>query len=245
MQISYSTISQYLICPKRVEFDLKGVKTPMTVPMALGSIFHYAINAVINGRGPRTAVLEAVAKIESGEPLTESPFRGESRWNGELVITPGDDRPRDLVSWLTHAVDLTATALGQGVVMEVPLKREMEGFTLVGVVDAFWKGLIIDFKLVGPRSRGGSKLQAACYALLSGGPTRFQYWLVRKRASPELERIDMPDTERQEFLDAALEHVIIPTAEAINRGSFPANPDHFLCQPRYCTYWKFCPFGGA
>lgn len=244
MRLSYSMVSSYAICPRQVAYRLQGVKSPITVPMALGSIFHWAVTETVKGKKPRNAVLEAIAKIEDGEPLSFNPFHKENTWDGTLIMTPWDDKPRELAGWLTKAVEIVADALDNKAIMETPLTKEFQSFTLVGVIDAIWYGRIIDFKLVSRSYRPG-RLQAACYALLNGGPTQFEFWVVRKGAMPELTSIPVPDVKDQGFLDRVLADVLVPIAKMIDEGYFPANPDHFLCQERYCVYFRDCPFGSG
>jgi len=236
--ISYSTVSDYLICPRRVWYKSQGVKGPITLPLAMGSILHHTIHlALSEGKEVGPTVRESIEKLLSGEELSPHPLHKESTWNG-IILKGADLAGMDL--WLTQAVDLVLKELKGPVVSELVLKREIEGIELIGVVDAMWRGQIIDFKLVSPRSRGGSLLQAAFYALLSGGPTRVNYWLIRKERVPRLEVQHVPQAEDEGFLSWVLENTLKPVARMIDQELFPANPDHFLCNSEYCRFYHVC-----
>ena len=230
ISISYTQVSQYLACPAREMYYLQGVKTPKSAPMVYGSIFHKAIASHFSGK--------PISATQLIKPYLAGDVPSEKGWDDTIEFGPKDWPVDVMMPWIDNAVVLIAQT-GTPQAHELFLKRDFADFTLSGMVDGLWNGIIIDFKLAG-YSYQVDILQAACYAILSGGPSQFRFYVVHKEKIPRLEIQDVPETQDQKYLDWILKRVIAPTAKAISNNVFPANPSYKWCSKQYCSCWQIC-----
>ena len=230
MNISYTQVSQYLACPAREMYYLQGVKMPKSAPLVYGSIFHKSLASHFVGKPKKAAELM--------QPYLDGKVPEEKSWNGILEFGPKDWPVDIMMPWIDNAVDIIVST-GKPQASELYLKREFPGFVFSGVIDALWNGILVDFKLAG-YSYKVDTLQAACYAILSGGPSQFRFYVVHKEKIPRLDIQDVLETQNQKYLDWVTKRVLEPTAKAIEHGVFPANPSYQFCDERWCSYWKIC-----
>ncbi len=211
-------------------YYLQGVKTPKSAPMVYGSIFHKTIASHFSGK-PVTA-------MQLMKPYLAGNVPSEKGWDGTIEFGPKDWPVDIMMPWIDNAVVLIAQT-GTPQAHELYLRRDFADFTLSGVIDALWNGILVDFKLAG-YSYQVDTLQAACYAILSGGPSQFRFYVVHKEKTPRLEIQDVPEAQNAKYLEWVIKRVIEPTAKAIAGGIFPANPSYRWCDPKWCSFWKSC-----
>jgi CRISPR/Cas system-associated exonuclease Cas4 (RecB family) len=66
-------------------------------------------------------------------------------------------------------------------------------------------------------------------------------YLVRsKRPKVDCERYEVGPAHRERF-----ERIARAAWRLIQSGGFVANPNTWKCSPKFCGYWKICPFGGS
>mgnify|MGYP001578079121 CR=1 FL=1 len=229
--LSYTTVSSWLACPSRVMYKLQGVKTSKTGALVYGSAFHEILSKSFKGQKPNV------------QSIVESYFKGVKKddddWNG--IVKMGErDWPVDVMSsWMEEAVGLILAHPTRPQSTELTITKKFPNFTLKGVIDAFWDGYVVDFKLAGKFYKT-DPLQAACYSLLSGGPTKFKFIVVYKEKIPRLEVIDVPQAQDPYYLNWVIDRVLTPVAKAIESGNFPANPTYQFCTNEWCPYWTPC-----
>lgn len=236
IDISYSQVSQYLACPSREMYYLRGVRSPKSAALVYGSIFHKVLAARLSGK--TLSVADAYKPFANKEALLS-----EKDWNGDITFNRNDWDVETMTFWMEEAVKLITNLGTRPQAVELMLSRpfvsERTSFNLRGVVDAFWSGKLIDFKLAG-KSYKVDTLQAACYALLNGGPSSFYFYVVYKEKYPRLDVQEIKEAKDQKYLDWVLRRVLEPTAEAIEKKVFPANPSYQFCDERWCSYYSLC-----
>lgn len=233
MNISYSSISSYLICPARYYYSKQPIQTARSAALIYGAAFHELLAKSLTGQ-------PVTAKQVLAPYLTGKPKEGENNWNGRIVYGDKDWRPDVMEIWMQDAVSLVLSLLTKPQAVEMKLTRNLGDITLTGVIDALWGGKLIDFKFTASRAFKPDLLQATCYALLNGGPSIFQFLVFHRDKTPRLETINVKETLDQQYLDWTVNRVIRPTAKAIEAGNFPANRGHSLCSQNYCSYWDSC-----
>ena len=233
MNISYSSISSYLICPSRYFFSKQPGKVARSASLIYGSAFHELLARRF--RGEQVSVKDVLSSY-----LTGKPKESENNWDGKVVYGSKDWRPDVMEIWMQDAANLVLSLPTKPQAVEMKLTRDFGDFTLTGVIDTLWGGKLVDFKLTASRFFRADVLQAACYALLNGGPSQFQFFVFHRDKTPRLEPINVKETQDQQYLDWVVNRIIRPTAKAIKAGNFPANPSHNLCSQDYCSYWAIC-----
>ncbi len=236
LNISYSQISQYLSCPSREMYYLRGIKTPKTAALVYGSVFHKALALALKGKQYNINDLMT--------PYLTGNAPDEKDWNGILTFGDNDWPVEVMTSWMQDAIKLVLDMPSRPQSTELMLSRGIKmpdglTFNLRGVVDALWNGVLIDFKLAG-RFYKVDTFQAACYAILNGGPSRFKFYVVFKEKTPRLEVQLVKEVLDQSYLDWSLDRVIAPVARSIQNGIFPANPSYQFCSKHFCPYWAIC-----
>lgn len=253
IEISYSQVSSYLTCPKKVQWAKSPnvPKGPMSAALVYGSIFHLALEKVATSTNLKSDVHELMMAYMRGIDPKTRPFIDDdekpSSWDGSISYSKYDMRPDVFESWIVDAVNVVAQALskeGGGVIPELALTRKFQvndmEFVLRGVVDNILpNGTVIDYKLISPRWEPSS-LQGACYALLMGGPVSFEFWTVVKEGIPQLKRVNVAEANNSAYLDFVVQNVLLPTAKSIEAGLFPANVASKLCSQQYCQYFSEC-----
>jgi CRISPR/Cas system-associated exonuclease Cas4 (RecB family) len=227
VNVSYTQISQYLSCPAKEYYYLQKIKTPKSAAMIYGSVFHKLLSQRLMG------------EIVTAEQAFTDVVNSEKDWDGKIQYGQNDSQPDVMLPWIDEAATLIMRSGIKPQATELMLKRQFPNFTLVGVIDAFNNGTLIDFKLSGKYYKSDS-VQAACYAILNGGASTFKFYVVYKEKMPRLEIQDIKETRNQRYLDWVLRRVIEPTARAIEAGIFPASPSYQWCDSKYCAYFAKC-----
>lgn len=231
VEISYSQVSQYLACPAREKFYLQHIKTSKSAALVYGSVFHKVLAARLMGKEA-----DAYTELKKYDGIDLS---DEKDWNGEITFGKNDWDTSTMSWWMESAVNEVLKIPTRPNATELKLTRKFDTFVLNGVVDALWSGSLVDFKLAGKYYKV-DMLQAACYALLNGGPTDFNFLVLYKEKIPRLDIQVIKLAKSQKYLEWVLDSVLRPTAKAIENGIFPCNPSYQWCDQKYCSYWSIC-----
>lgn len=235
ISISWSVINQWLICPFRVKYDIRGIDHPLSWALAYGDILHHTLShGWVLGEDWKEVFLAREAEWQN---RTVS----QSHWDG--TFTDVDRATLTRIKTL-DLLDKYITLMGDDKpdpkLVEMSLTKELgDSVVLTGRVDAMWGGKIVDWKLT-TDPRWLNPLQLLIYAILSGGACESEFHCFIKARHPHVEIIDVPQTRDQDNLDIAVNHIIKPIAKMIEAETFYSDPSSNLCKEAYCSYWEHC-----
>lgn len=234
IRVSWSIINNYSICGMKVFYELRNTPHPLSWAMAGGDIAHEALKSWAHDN-PWEDTFEEQKQQWVGRTVDQKD------WNGEFTDTAGGTIQLVMAKELVKKYIKGVEGKPNKELVELNLTKDLgDGVILSGRIDSIWPdGRIVDWK-VSSSPRYFSPIQAICYAILNGGPSKFEYHGMIKARSPYWDVFPVKQTEKQENLDRVVETRIKPVAKAIEQGIFPANPEGKLCRKKWCGYWRVC-----
>lgn len=237
ISISWSTIDSWHKCPLRVRYEIKNKPHSTSWAMSYAECGHYALKAWANDADYMDAYQQRCSEYEHRTITIKN-------WDGTFTDTETGVIQKAQIKDLLQKYIAAMTIKPDPSMVELSLTRDLgDDIILTGRVD--WLGSpIVDWKFT-KDIKYLSKIQAIIYSILNGGPSEFEYHVMFKVRNPYCDVIPVVETQKQENLDRVTEFVIKPIARKIqlaieNPSLWEAHPHEFLCQARYCSYWKVC-----
>ena len=216
-------------------FGLDNTPHPISWALAFGDIMHKACGAWAKGKDWQEAFEKRYEQYARRNVPSQRLWNGEFQGQQDGVVL----RAMGLSLMKEYISTIKGKPLADSI--ELQLSRDLgDGIILTGKVDCIWTGgTIVDWKAVSS-PKYLSKIQALIYAILSGGPSPFEFHAFIKGRQPYCDQVLIEETMKQENLDRVIEHFIKPIARQIQAGIFPAMPGEYLCSEEYCGYWDAC-----
>lgn len=245
--LSHSSIATYLRCPRQWAYAyLEGLRRPPGIALIKGSSVDDA--ATVNLRQkiqshedlPTDDVLE-VAESAYRKRVDQEGGRSEIVWEGSNY-----GKALDSTIELTRVHRTFHAPHIQPAEVQLELHRALaDGRDVVGYLDFVESdGAVGDVKTGGRRmgqEAADKDQQATVYGWLLGRDIEFTYWRAidnGTRRSEEVVTTQRDESQRAWFSDQADE-----VSAAINAGVFPPNPNHPLCNPKWCGFYQLCMSG--
>lgn len=241
--LSPSRINCYLKCPRSYYYQyIERVQMPASPAMAVGSAVHEAIQKV------HAAKWSLANKDEAAAALDEL-------WQEQLQRTADPENPdaaKDIAAardvWLPWYLQWIEPHVDIAVEEEFTLPIPGTDLAMRGFIDRVYRAdgetIISDVK-TGKRAPSAgdlaTDLQLSMYSWayreMVPGNCENALEIVQIRSKTVLRT-----TRTDEYLQHVVDDVIVPTAQAIQAGFFPANPGtKYGCS--YCQYQGVCPVG--
>lgn len=246
--LSFSSISNYLYCPKAWKFKyLDKIPTRTTAALLFGSAWHATVEAIVQGlTGTKNEFFKAnfeerVAKAESGTGLD---------WGGETAATMINTAYRFLANKdINEGIAAVKPLLvGNDPAIERKIEVSVPGVPVpvIGYIDVITDDRVCgDFKTSGKswsEKQAYDSLQPLFYlAGLRqegfGAELQFRHYIFVKTKDPKFQVIEtFYRPKNLLFLFGLIKNVW----DAIDRGAFYENPGSWKCSEAHCEFWKLC-----
>jgi len=250
--LSYSSISNYLMCARSWKFHyLDKVQTPTAPALVFGSAFHNTLEGHIrDGQGEVQQVLDSRWRCEWIDQLER---------NAENGIDWGKDSEEDMTDLgvkmfsdpdIIALVDsLQPLVLDEQVQIERRVELQVPGvpIPIIGYIDMIEAdGVPCDFKTSGRswnQDQADSEMQPTFYLAAlnqAEGPCNtnlFRHYVFVKTKKPKVQIWESTRTTADLFW---LFGLIREVWRSIEAGCFPPNPGTWKCSPKYYEYWGIC-----
>jgi len=235
-----------------------GEKIPPGVAAIAGSGTHASIEVNLNSKKDEGETVPLGQALAVARDYVAQQFA-----DGNYHLCPEDREAKTADAWRDEAVDTAVGLSGlhhkevapiiEPIGVERPWVLEMEGypFDLSGWIDIEEADRIIDTKTAAraPSQRDAdTSIQLSMYGLerfVTEGriPGEFCIDALVKTKKPKHKRIvSQRDEEDFGVLVRRIENAI----KVIEAGAFtPADPGHYLCDPKWCGFYDTCPYARA
>lgn len=242
--LSYSSINTYLLCGRawrRRYIDKE--QTPTSSALVLGSAFHNAIEAAVQGADLESQFqqswlwqLERNPDVDWGQD-TQSSVKA----TGERMVK--SKSVQDLLGRLRENFDGDPEKIEKRVELRVPGVP----VPIIGYIDLITKdGVPGDFKTAARMWRDGKadeELQPLFYlaALNQAGIEvpgwMFRHYVFTKTTRPEAKVFEVQHKPSEIF---GLFEIIKAAWRGIEAGVYLLNTSTWKCSPKYCEFWSTC-----
>ena len=250
--IDFSSIDQYLRCPKQYEFrHLQGRKEPPGVALAEGISHHFAVEKdnkrkMKKGRNysAKKLVDLFVDRWERIIPDFQEQcdgLRTKMDWNGEDENKIVNRAKTFLGDYSTHhSPRITPTSVEETISKDVDIAGVK--FKLFGQLDLTTAKSVLDYKVTGKAKSERDARESLQLSLYSWMKNKKSVGFINfvKKTSPEIRRIEAIRQEK-DWLWAL--RVAASVVKAIRQGVFPLTapePMNWWCSERFCGYWLRC-----
>lgn len=244
--LSYSSISSYLNCGRNWKYKyIDKVPTTKSGEQFFGSVFHSVVEQYVVNRLPLAnlwdtkwkAQLEIDASIAWGDNSPENLFNEGIRIlsNKEVLNT-------------LHLIKPLVEADGPVIEKKIELRVPGVPVPIVGYIDMIAQdGIPVDFK-TSSRSWDLKKAQAEMQPTFylaalnqlgyKGNPqNQFRHYIFTKTKTPQVQIWETRRSLQDMFW---LFQLIREVWQGIQKEVFTPNPTTYLCDPKWCAYWKDC-----
>lgn len=251
--IRQSTIGQFQLCPKRVEYDgQEGHLAMVSEPLAFGTCMHYLAEKDLEAGEPRLDLLTNMNEWVE-EILVE-----EYDWSLEKVPNVRNFFDELAIAYRNWRRVVHPQLRGTLVAMEdelyLPLGAGREGtIWLKGTPDAVYKTQLVDFKTSNSKwtqEKADLSIQASLYLALAKQaygtePRDFIFWTYYRKGKEWVpfkthRAVGQIDAALRSAHDFGLQHEArIYPATPVPEASFKKKRGWY-CQPRFCGAWNIC-----
>lgn len=245
--LSYSSISSYLTCGRNWKYKyVDKAATPKSGEQFFGSVFHgVAEQYVVTGYTPITDLWQMLWNEEKEK--TEQIEWGDN--SPELLFNEGIRMlsSKDVLNTLSAIKPLIE--LGEPVIeKKIELRVPGVPVPIIGYIDCVTSdGVPVDFKTSSrswTQDKAQSEIQPTFYlaALNQAGyklntERKFRHYVFVKTKTPQ---VQIWETRRSLQDIFWLFEMIREVWQGIQREVYTPNPTTYLCDPKYCAYWKDC-----
>lgn len=251
---SASQINMYLGCPAQYEFRyLDGLKKPPTSSMAQGRAYHtgiatnYEQKIASHEDLPVADVQDAYATALDAEAVEIDWFKDEKSKGIDTV--KGDLKDTGVQMIEVYQADMAPKIQPAEVEAKVSIEFDNVPYTFVGYIDLLDdKKLLHDHKLTKKTPSKDAKteqyivaprdmIQGAIYLMARPEATgiTFDYSVTLK--TPKIVQVPADITKKDTSFVLGLTALL---DDAIHKGVFYPNRNHFMCSRRQCGYWSEC-----
>lgn len=256
MQLSFSHVYTYKVCPKRYHYRfVEGVPEGLSQSASLGTSMHNAlyrfVQAMWGDRLWKTLEEPLKAQVTLFEeptpqvpPLPKLLEMLDEAWikAGYADAAAMYAAKEKAIALLRHWYAHHSEELRHTVAVELPFKYPLDGFVLSGRFDRIDKQgddyFVVDYKSGMLRSQESvdGDLQLGLYALV----LQEKLSLDRVRLALYFLKDDVQrETVRDRQSSVATKATIFAAGESIKRGEWSATPSEAACT--YCPYKRICP----
>lgn len=244
--ISVSQVETYRTCPMRYYFRyIKGLKTPPSGAIVLGSSTHKAIE--VNNTQKITSKQDEKLSV-----LTDA-FVQKFQEGQKDVAWAEDEKPQDLEKCGLGLVKLFHEEVAPQIMPREAEARKTVRLSeldrdLVAVIDVIdIEGAIHDYKTASKapvKDVLTKSLQLPVYARIyreehGKEESRIIYDYLVKTKVPKYIPIETEEAVSDEKIESAME-TIKTVCRCIDAGLFYPRTDHFGCNEKWCGYWNIC-----
>lgn len=242
--LSYSSITNYLACPRGWAF--KYVENRPTLPtpeLAFGSAFHGAVEAHLTDREQSiTDLWNANWKKQTEQ---------EIQWDGAEPASYQNDGIRilgdpEILAGL-NSIHPGKDEIGVKIERKVELHVPGVPIPVIGYIDVITDdGVPGDFK-TSARSWTTDKAEGETQPLfylaalnqlgIETPGMKFRHYVFVKTKKPQFQMLEHAHTINQLLW---LFGMIKNVWNAIDREAYPENPTGWKCNPNYCDFWNIC-----
>lgn len=248
--LSFSSISNYLICPKSWKYKyLDRIPTKTSPALLFGSAWHGLVESIVTGNvdparkrdhfkadfEERVSQAEANGGIEWGNETPATMINMAYRWLASSEIKNGIETVKVLRDENGPAIERKITVNVPGVPVPV-----------IGYIDVITEdGVCGDFKTSAKSwsdKQASDSLQPLFYLAglrQEGIPVemKFRHYVFVKTKEPKFQMIETRyDPMRLLFLFGLIKNVW----DAMDRGAYFENPGSWKCAEGNCEFWKIC-----
>ncbi len=242
--LSPSSVKTFISCPRKWAYRyVEKLKTPKTARQIKGTAVDRAASwnleqKIETGRDEDAEHMAEVAEHVFRSEIDGQGGRDECNWKDESLPTGLDSTVKlTVLHREKHAPLIDPADVQLELHRKLPNGWDFEGH--LDFVDT--RGVVGDFKTAKRRWRQGradKDLQATGYGYLLDRPIDFGFWTLIDTGKSRYEEVltTQRTTAQQDWLETAA----LDIADSIEAGSFPPNPDSYLCSEKWCDYWSRC-----